>query len=206
MESESEIGNGVKISVWLGNRFSLLWCQRRQPWTSRLQQIVVCQTQLGLYCRRLRKPRTLTSNVRREKASNGNLDVMLNCMIDWYVIADVRRLNTFIMFMHLKPDPASYEGLFEKVNSSVMMMIIFLNCNKRLLFWIYFNIWAVLCGFPFNLSIPSGEILCHWDTGRVCPDNSGGGWCQENCLPFRNQHALYCWIGPWLQWGKFIDL
>ena len=24
----------------------------------------------------------------------------------------------------------------------MMMMIICLNCNKRLLFWIYFNIWA----------------------------------------------------------------
>ena len=81
-------------------------------------------------------------------------------MFDCYVIADVSRLNTYIMFMHLKADPASYEGLFEKVNSSV---------------WL-----------PLDLYVLTGEILCHWDTGRVCTDNSGGGWSQEDCLPVRN--------------------
>ena len=51
----------------------------------------------------------------------------INCMIDWYVVADVSRLNTFTMFMHLKADPASYEGLFEKVNSTEWFPLNLLN-------------------------------------------------------------------------------
>ena len=74
------------------------------------------------------------------------------------------------MFMHLKADPASYDALFEKVIFSVC--------------------------FPINLSVYlSDEILCHRDTGRVCSDYSGWRWGQEDCLPVRNEHPLYCWIG-----------
>ena len=53
--------------------------------------------------------------------------------------------------------------------------------------------------YPISL----GEILCHRNTGRVCADNFGGRWSQENRLPVRNQHPLYCWSRPGLQWGGY---
>ena len=113
---------------WTKVLFSLLWCQRRQQWTSRLKQIVVSA-----------KP-----NLVYIVAASGNLGAQFliimwksfqlkfghHCMFDCYVIADVSRLNTYIMFMHLKADPASYEGLFEKVNSSVWLPLNLLCPNR----------------------------------------------------------------------------
>ena len=66
------------------------------------------------------RPQLLTNKLER---LHQRFESHVDSSNDWYAIADVSRLNTDIMFMHLKADPASYEGLFEKGISSVSFLL-----------------------------------------------------------------------------------
>ena len=119
-----------------------------------------CQTKLGLYCRRFGKSGTSILDSQCEKASYWNLDIMqIVCLTAMLLQMSAGWLHTSCLCIWRQTRPP---------------MRVFL---KR---------WILLCGFPLIYYVLTGEILCHWDTGRVCTDNSGGGWSQEDCLPVRN--------------------